>query len=43
VCLCREQACGAEGQVGCGMEGNPNLPFFADTARLASDKTFRES
>jgi len=23
--------------------GNANLPFSADTARLASDKTFRES
>jgi hypothetical protein len=36
--------CGAEGQVGCGMDvGNPNLLFSADIDRLASDKTFRES
>jgi len=45
VCLCREQARGAEGQVGCGVDVGNGAPraFSADTSCLASDKTFRES
>jgi hypothetical protein len=43
LCLCREQACSAEGQVGMDVGNGATWPFSADTARLAFDKTFRES